>query len=245
MKSYSYSAFKDYNTCQKQFYYVRLMRSIKRTYDGAADGKAFHAVIDAAVKHNETTLPSRFAEYNWVLNRINKIKQKLVEANTSGVTTVNSEMGIGVTAEWEPRPFYHKENWYCGAIDFIMQRGDMAYMTDWKFGKSAYADIDQLYQQSTLAFAALPHIKTIRADLTFVKENVQVPAMPLTINRNELELYKADIFRNAQRIYDKTQLNDPEAWEASPSGLCQKHCPIPKSLCSHSGKVDNPQEHNA
>lgn len=245
MKSYSYSAFKDFNTCQRQFYFVRLTKQIKRTYDGAAEGKAFHAVIENAIKFNEDTLPSRFKEHEWVLKRLLKIKTKLVAENTAGVTTSNAEMGIGVTPEWEARPFFHKDNWYCGSIDFIMHRGDMAYMTDWKFGSSAYADIDQLYQQATLAFAALPHIKTIRADLTFVKDKIQVPAMPLTLSRNKLEDYKSDIFRQAGRIYDKVQLNDPDAWEPNPSGLCKAHCPIPRSICEHSGKIDSPEEHNA
>lgn len=242
MKTYSYSAFKDYKTCQRQCHLVRIARIIKRTYDGAADGKAFHQVIDEAIKHGENTLPARFAQYNWVLERIRKIEQKLIELHYDGVTTHVSEMGVGVTADWQPLPFFHKDNWYCGSIDFIMHRGTTAYMTDWKFGRSAYADIDQLYQQSTLAFAALPHVKRIRCDLTFVKEQLQVPAMPLTIERNDLELYKADIFREAKRMYDRIQLNDPAAWEPNPSGLCANHCPVPKSMCEFSGKADEPTE---
>lgn len=242
LKTYSFSAFKDYNTCQLQFFHVRIAGTVKRTYDGASDGKAFHKVLEEALKHNETTLPSRWKQYNWVLERIRKIEQKLISMHFEGVTTRNSEMGIGVTVNWEPQPFFHKDNFYCGQLDFLMYRGPIAYLTDWKFGRSAYADVDQLYQQATLAFAAVPQIQEIRADLTFVKEKIQVPALPLRIKRDDLAEYKADIFRQAGRIYDKAIQNDPSIWEASPSGLCNEHCPVPRSLCEHSGKVDSQQD---
>ena len=234
MNSYSYSAFADFAKCQRQFYYVRLTRKVKRKYDSGGPGRAFHAAIDRAIKHNEDTLPSRFKEYNWTLQRLAKIKQKMEQDRPDGITYAHTELGMSVYPDWTLGPMYAKGAFYCGAIDLVLERGDLAFITDWKFGNSAYADLDQLYQQAMLLFLAKPNIMTIRADLTFVKDKLRVPLLPLTIERSTFQDIQGDVLRLANRIASKDPLL-PEDWVPTQSGLCG-YCPLTKEYCPHSDK---------
>lgn len=249
MKSYSFSAFKDYDNCMRQFFLVRAAKMVSRKYDGSGPGRAFHKVIDQAIKHGESTLPSVFTEHNWVLRRVMKIRDKMESEVISGITSVTSEVGMSVTTQWEAGPMFSKDAWYCAQIDFLITRGHLAYLTDWKFGNSGYADVDQLYQQACMVFHGMPEITRIRADLTFVRDKVMVPAIPLTINRDTVGGLRDDISRRAQRIYN-TSVNASsmlergeiselyEGWEPTRSGLCGQYCPVTDKHCPH-GKTED------
>lgn len=250
MKSYSYSAFKDHDNCPRQMFLVRIDRSAPRKYDSSGPGRAFHKVIDQAVRRGEQRLPSQFKEHQWVLSRIKQIEQKMIAMIPTGVTTTGSELGISVTNEWQAGEMFQAGAWYCGQLDFVMERGNVAYLTDWKFGNSAYADVTQLYEQACLLMHARPGINEVRADLTFVKDKIMVPSRPLSILRSSLDDLRADIAQRAERIYNdsvraNTMLangqiaNAYEAWEATPNGLCKKFCPVNYSRCEHSGLNDD------
>jgi len=234
VNAYSYSAFKDFATCQKQFYYVRFTRAVRRKYDGAGEGKAIHAAIEMALKHGETDLPSKFRQYNWVLARLEKVKERMAKDRPTGITFTHAEFGCTVMPDWTLGAPFSKNGFYTCFIDLVLERDDIAYITDWKTGKSGYADLDQLYQQAMVLFLAKPNIMTIRADLTFIKEDLQVPAIPLRIERGQLIDLQHDVIRLADRVARKDP-NDPEDWEASPSGLCP-YCPLTKDHCVHSDK---------
>ena len=138
------------------------------------------------------------------------------------------ELKLGITEDLEPCGFYDENVWFRGIADLIILDGDLAWVIDYKTGKSSkYADKGQLELMAMSVFKHYPQVKTVRAGLVFVISN--------------------DLVKSTYTEYDKPKLWEKwlakykqmetaaieEVWNAKPNGLCRRHCPIIE--CVHNG----------
>ena len=128
----------------------------------------------------------------------------------------------------EPCGFYDKNVWFRGIADLIILDGDHASVVDYKTGKSAkYADKGQLELMALSVFAHYPQVTKIRAALFFVVSKDLV-------KDTYIEYDGAKLWRKWLGKYNQMKLAaDNDVWNARPSGLCRRHCPVVE--CVHNG----------
>ena len=214
---WSYSKIKAFEQCPKQFYHDKILKEVPfKETEATLYGTAFHTAAENYIGKDEP-LPSKFSFAQKMLDSLkNKQGEKLCE------------LKLGITEDLEPCGFYDENVWFRGIADLIILDGDLAWVIDYKTGKSSkYADKGQLELLAMSVFKHYPQVKTVRAGLVFVISN--------------------DLVKSTYTEYDKPKLWEKwlakykqmetaaveEVWNAKPNGLCRRHCPIIE--CVHNG----------
>ena len=103
-----------------------------------------------------------------------------------------------------------------------------AWVIDYKSSKSAkYADKGQLELMALSVFSYIPKIDTINAGLLFVVCKQLVKQVYTRSGSNELWDKWISNYKKMETAYNK------DVWNARPSGLCRRHCPVIE--CIHNG----------
>ena len=214
---WSYSKIKAFEQCPKQFYHDKILKEVPfKETEATLYGTAFHTAAENYIA-KDIPLPSKFSFAQKMLDSLkNKQGEKLCE------------LKLGITEDLEPCGFYDENVWFRGIADLIILDGDLAWVIDYKTGKSSkYADKGQLELMAMSVFKHYPQVKTVRAGLVFVISN--------------------DLVKSTYTEYDKPKLWEKwlakykqmetaaieEVWNAKPNGLCRRHCPIIE--CVHNG----------
>ena len=214
---WSFSKIKAFEQCPKQFYHEKILKEhpFKET-EATLYGTAFHNMAEDFVG-KDAPIPEQFTFARDALTSLkNKQGRKLCEEK------------LGVTENLEPCGFYDPEVWFRGIADLIILDGDLAWVVDYKTGKSAkYADKGQLELMALSVFAHYPQIKNIRAGLLFVVTKDLVKDTYTVYDREQL-------WRKWLSKYNQMKVAaDNDVWNARPSGLCRRHCPVIE--CVHNG----------
>jgi hypothetical protein len=116
--------------------------------------------------------------------------------------------------------------WVLGYIDLLILSKDTttAFVLDYKTGKSAYADTQQLKLMALLLFAHFENLHTVHGALWFIKENKVIEA---TYKRDEQLMYWEHFMAQYVRL---REAHATGVFNAKPSGLCSV-CPV--STCPH------------
>jgi hypothetical protein len=214
---WSYSKLKAFETCPKQFYHDKILKEVPfKETEATLYGTAFHTAAEDFIG-KDVPLPGKFSFAQKMLDVLkNKRGDKLCERK------------MGLTENLEPCGFYDDNVWFRGIADLIILDGDLAWVIDYKTGKSSkYADKGQLELMALSVFKHYPQVKTVRAGLVFVISN--------------------DLVKSTYTEYDKPKLWEKwlakykqmetaaieDVWNAKPNGLCRRHCPIIE--CVHNG----------
>lgn len=214
---WSYSKLKSFETCPKQFYHVTVLKEhpFEET-EAIRYGSEFHKAAEDFIG-KQVPLPAKFSFAQKMLDNLNaKPGAKLTERK------------MGLTENLDPCGFFDKDVWFRGIADLIILDGDLAWVIDYKTGKSSrYADKGQLELMALTVFAHFPEVKRIRAGLLFVIANDLIKDKYTTFDKEELWkkwLSKHGMMRKAF---------DLNVWNPKPSGLCRRHCPVTE--CPHNG----------
>ena len=214
---WSYSKIKAFEQCPKQFYHDKILKEVPfKETEATLYGTAFHTAAEDYIG-KDIPLPSKF-----------RFAQKMLDSLKNKQGEKLCELKLGITEDLEPCGFYAADVWFRGVADLIILDGDLAWVIDYKTGKSSkYADKGQLELMAMSVFKHFPQVKTIRAGLVFVISN--------------------DLVKSTYTEYDKPKLWEKwlakykqmetaaieEVWNAKPNGLCRRHCPIIE--CVHNG----------
>jgi ATP-dependent exoDNAse (exonuclease V) beta subunit len=214
---WSYSKIKAFEQCPKQFYHDKILKEVPfKETEATMYGTAFHTAAEDYIG-KDVPLPGKFSFAQKMLDSLkNKKGDKLCE------------LKLGITEDLEPCGFFDPNVWFRGVADLIILDGDLAWVIDYKTGKSSkYADKGQLELMAMSVFKHYPQVKTVRAGLVFVISN--------------------DLVKDTYTEYDKPKLwekwlakykqmetaAEEDMWNAKPNGLCRRHCPIIE--CVHNG----------
>jgi len=215
---WSFSKIKAFEQCPKQFYHMKIARDyVESETEAMLYGTAFHTAAEEYIRDNKP-MPSQFGYAVAALDRLRaKQGNKLCEYK------------LGLTKDLEPCGFSDEDVWFRGIADLIILDEDVAWVVDYKTGKSArYADKGQLELMALVVFKHFPQVETVKAGLLFVvSKNLikdvytkeQVPAL--------WEKWLADYSKMEQAFKN-------DVWNPKPSGLCRRHCAVVE--CAHNGR---------
>ena len=215
---WSYSRIKAFEQCPKQFYHMKVVKDYEdRVTDAMLYGTSFHTAAEEYVRAG-TPMPERF---DYAVSAINSLMDKEGDKLC--------EYKLGLDEELEPCTFSDKDVWFRGIADLIIVDDDLAWVVDYKTGKSArYADTGQLELMALAVFKHFPEVNNVRAGLLFVVSK---------------DLIKSSYTRDQEStLWDKwlTSFNRMEEaytndyWNAKPSGLCRRHCAVVE--CAYNGR---------
>lgn len=207
-----------FEQCPRKYFHLRVVKDVVEPESEAMHyGTRFHEAAEFYIR-DDKPLPHEFHYAKASLDRLKAFPgEKLCEYE------------MGLTENLEPCGFKDPNVWWRGIADLIILRDDVAFVLDYKTGKSAkYADPDQLELMSLCVFKHFPEIKKVKAGLLFVVAN----AFP-----------KAQFDIKDEVKWDKWKLkhsrlqaaHDNDVWNPKPSGLCKAWCPV--LSCSHNGRA--------
>tara|TARA_Y100001937_G_scaffold29619_1_gene42664 strand:- start:445 stop:1113 length:669 start_codon:yes stop_codon:yes gene_type:complete len=214
---WSFSRIKSFEQCPKQFYHLKIAKDYEEEQTSAMTyGTELHAVAENYVQHGED-IPRRFGFMKPVLDSLKNKKGKKY-----------CEVRMGLTQNLSPCSFTSKQVWWRGIADLIIIDDTKAWVIDYKSSKSAkYADKGQLELMALSVFSYMPKIDTINAGLLFVVCKQLVKQVYTRSGSNELWDKWISNYKKMETAYNK------DVWNARPSGLCRRHCPVIE--CIHNG----------
>lgn len=216
MISWSYSSLKQFKTCPKQYYEIRVAKNFK-SQDNADSlyGKEVHKALEEYVK-DKKPLPKNYEHF-----------RKMIDPLLDIQGTKYCEYEMALDADLNPCDFTAENYWVRGIADLLIVDGDTAFIVDYKTGKPTYADPNQLKLMALMVFAKFPEVQRIKSGLMFISYNSFFPEEYTRAASSELwESFRNDLNRLSV-AYDNS------IWPASPTGLCKRYCPV--STCKYYG----------
>jgi hypothetical protein len=209
MIKWSYSSLKQYKTCPKQYYEIRVAKNFTpREGDDARYGKEVHKALEDYVRDG-TPLPKFYEPF-----------KKMVDPLLDIPGTKYCEYEMALTKDKQPCKFDAPEYWVRGIADLIIIDGDTAFIVDYKTGKTNYADPKQLKLMALMTFAHFPEVQIAKTGLMFVSYDT---FMTEEYKRMDSESLWSAFNEDLQRL---SIAFDNAIWPAQPTGLCRKHCPV-------------------
>jgi|TARA_R110002126_G_scaffold10869_5_gene49930 hypothetical protein len=214
---WSFSKIKAFEQCPKQFYHEKVLKQFPFVQTQAIlYGNQFHKMAEDFIG-KDVPIPERF---NYVAKALQSLKDK------AGTKLVEQKMGI--REDLDPCGFYDKEVWFRGIADLLILHKDVAFVVDYKTGKSAkYADKGQLELMALSVFAHYPEIERVRAGLLFV---VSKDLIKTTYTNYDKDTLWSKWIGKYQQMAKAAEL---DVWNPRPNGLCRNHCPVTE--CAHNG----------
>jgi len=216
--TWSYSSLDLYKQCPHKYYRLRVKKDV---VDPESDqknyGTEFHLSAEEFIRDGKP-LPKKFEFAHELLELLRKRKGKHLCENK-----------LGLSRSLEPCEFFSKEVWWRGIVDLIILQDDIAYVIDYKTGRtSKYADTKQLEIMSLAVFKHYPQIKKIKAGLLFVVANDFVKA---DYEQKDSAIYWQGWIENTNRLEKSIEL---DVWNPRPNFTCKGWCPVKD--CAHNGK---------
>jgi len=216
---WSFSKIKAFEQCPKQFYHEKILKQYPvRESEAMLYGTHFHSAAEEYVKSG-TPMPKRF---DYAVKALDSLQAKQGKKLC--------EYKLGLTKDLEPCGFFDEDVWFRGIADLIILDNDIAWVVDYKTGKSArYADKGQLELMALATFKHFPEVTEVRAGLLFV---VSKDLVKDTYKKKEEERI---LWHKWLTNYEKMEAAaENNVWNPRPSGLCKRHCAVTE--CAHNGR---------
>lgn len=219
-KKWSFSRLKAFEQCPRQFYYEKVLKQYPVVETEAMRyGTAVHEAAEFYIRDGKP-IPEKYGYIIPLLDRLNAMEgEKLCEFQ------------MGLTADLEACSTDDDNVWFRGIADLVILNRPKkeARVLDYKTGKSAkYADKGQLELMALAIFKHFPDIDTVKAGLLFVVCDKFVKDTYTRDQEAELWAKWLSKYSRMEKAYET------DVWNANPSGLCRKHCPVLE--CPHNGR---------
>ena len=218
--AWSFSSIKTFEQCPKKFYHLKVAKDFQEDQNAEhlIYGTRFHEAAEFYIRDDKPLPP----EFNYAKASLDRLKAM------PGEKLCEYEMGL--TENLAPCGFKDPEVWWRGIADLIILRDDMAFVLDYKTGKSAkYADTGQLELMALAVFKHFPQVKRVKAGLLFVIANA-FPKAEYTVEQEPI-LWGKWLTDHAKM----KKAYETGVWNPRTSGLCKKHCVV--LSCPHNGRA--------
>ena len=216
--AWSFTSYSAYLTCPKRYYLTRVAKTITEPETEVLRwGKQVHKALELRVKDG-TALPEGMTQW-----------EKYARWTASLGGEVITEQEIAIDKHLAPVDYWSKDAWCRGVLDLTIVGSHTAVVCDYKTGKIR-ADSDQLKMFAGFIFATQPQITTVHTAYIWLNHD---KATGERYDRTQLDSIWDNFRPGVDRIERSFASGD---WPAKPSGLCNNWCPVPRSLCPHSGK---------
>lgn len=216
--SWSYSALKNFETCERRHYEIdRAKRWKEDSSDALLWGNSFHEAMAARIGPKKKPLPITMAKYE---------EFALVAEKYGAAGEIHVENKIAFDRAFRATEYFDNSTWFRGVIDLIIRIGDLAIMWDWKTGK-VLDDPQQLGLFATCVFSRYPEIQRCQTSYIWIGNDATSDAL---FTRADLPRIWADIMPRVKRMEEAYY---SVSYSANPSGLCKKYCPV--ASCEYYG----------
>lgn len=215
MPPWSYSSLTKFETCPRQYYEVRVAKSVVEPQGEAAlAGERDHLSFENRLLH-KTPLPPHLLKHEGIVRRVESAPGELLV-----------EKELAITAKFKPCDWKAEDVWCRGIVDLGVVNGTSGTLLDWKTGKRK-PDSTQLALFAGLGFVHYPRVKTFKTGFVWLKTS----QLDKDVFTRE---HTSDIWREfLPRVHRMEQAFEHDKWPARPSGLCRKHCAV--TSCPHNG----------
>lgn len=214
--TWSYSRLKNFEACPKKHFEVEIAKTVKEPEgESLTWGNAVHDAFAKRLAKN-APWPKGMEMYEpWA--------QKLV--TSPGDIYVENKLAL--TKDFGPCDFFAHNVWFRAVGDVIKINGPVALIVDWKTGK-ILEDSVQLALSAACVFAKYPEVKRIRSRFAWLKENATT----------DEDFTPEDMPKLWQHLWPRIealeQAHNTTTYQAKPSGLCKRYCPV--ATCPYFGK---------
>jgi hypothetical protein len=213
--SWSYSKYKNFNTCPKRFYEVDLAKNFTESSEQLIWGNQVHDAFKRALKY-KAPLPNEMKDY-----------QHWVDEMFGGPGDLLVEQKLAMTRDFQPTDYFKPNVWFRGVCDVAKINGPVAWARDWKTGKLQH-DSRQLVLMAQCLFVHYPKLSRIKTEFVWLKEDcVTVEVFDRdTIHREWISIFP--------QVKDMEHAAETLTYPPKPGKLCMRYCPV--ISCTYHGK---------
>jgi hypothetical protein len=208
MIKWSFSGYKDYENCPKQYYEVRVARNFtKPDTPQTLYGKEVHKACEDYVRDG-TALAKNYLRFKPTLDALKDIP---------GTKYLEHQMGLRL--DKSPCEFDSPDYWVRGIADYLNVDDDIAHVADYKTGSARYPEPKQLKLMALMTFAHFPQVNRVNGALLFLLHNVVIEEC---YERSEIPKLWEAFAGTLNRIEVSRETGK---WNPNPTGLCG-WCPV-------------------
>ncbi len=217
--AWSHSSIKQYLTCPKQYYEIRVAKSYsEQQSEQLLWGNRVHKYMEHALHGADSVTDgdnTEFEAYRAVAARF---------AQTKGILA--TEQQLAINSSFNPTGWFAPDVWCRGVLDAIWLDGNTARVADWKVGRRK-VDSKQLKLFALLVFAHHPEVNRVNTAFVWLQSG---KIDTEKFHRKDLSLLWQDLLPDVRRLEyaHKTMTFIPK-----PNGLCAQYCPV--ASCSFNG----------
>ena len=222
--AWSHSVLESFETCPWRHYLTKVSKEVVDPPGPAMSrGRAVHTMFEKRLKQG-SPLIGEMVQHEPIVERLETlaIGGKL-EAETQMALTQNY-----TTTSW-----FAKDVWVRAITDVSVFKKDKAFVGDWKTGKRKDMATAQLKLSAAVLFAQKPWLNEIRNSFIWLDEpDASLRFTSEVFNRADAPNLWREFLPRVARLESAHAQNQ---WPKRPSGLCKRHCPVPRAKCEHSG----------
>lgn len=208
--SWSHSALKDFEGCQRRYYEIKVLKNYPFTETEATRyGNQVHEAIEFYIRDGKP-IPPEYAQF-----------KDTVDAMLKKNGRVLAEYEMALTKELQTCGWKAPDVWVRGIADILIVDDEnmTAWVGDWKTGNNKYPDRDQLVLMSLMVFAHFPHIRKVNSALLFIVKNDMVK---MSMTREEVHAHWWEYRERTARL-EASYANN--VWNPNQTPLCG-WCPV-------------------
>lgn len=212
--SWSYSALTSYETCPRRHYETRIAKNFQEMEGPELKwGHIVHDACEQRLKNPSHRMPEGMSEFAPIVDQI-----RAAPGDTLG------EHRLALDENFMPCDW--RRAWLRGVIDVGKKNGRKLFLGDYKTGK-VHPDNDQLELFALIGFRQWLDVEEI--DTAFIWLKFRQITKHRYSRKDTPGLWNKFLPR-IERMKNAIEAN---SFEAKPSGLCRKHCPV--TTCPHNG----------
>lgn len=219
--AWSFSSIKTFETCPKKYESEKVTKEVGyQETEATLYGVQLHLAAEEYIRDSKDIDP-RFKFIKPYLDSLIAIKGEKICELKLGVKKYDGRL---VACD-----FFDADVWFRGVADLVISDGELAWIVDYKSGKSAkYADMRQLALMAAALFLKYPEIKKIKTSLLFVVSKE-------FIKEDFKKDWGLDIFAKYNDLLTQREMAyNSGVFNAKPNGLCRNFCGT--LSCHHNGK---------
>jgi hypothetical protein len=205
---WSHSRLKDFKNCPRAFYEKQVAKSVvEEKGEATIWGEVVHKHFEDRLRDG-VVLPSELTMHEPAMLWIEQLPGDLYV-----------EQRIAFDTCGQPCDYWSNHVWFRGVIDVMKVDGNVAWLRDWKTGKT-HNDFDQLKLFALHTFAAFPTVQVVKVEYYWTQTMSRSShAYPRGHVAALWKPFLPDLRQYAEAF--KT-----ETWQPRQSGLCRGWCPV-------------------
>ena len=224
MIAWSHSVLESFETCSWRHYLVKVSKEVSDPPGEAmARGRQVHTLFEKRIK-THAPLPGSLVQHEPLVQRLETLA-------IGG--KIEAETQMALDQSYATTTWFAKNVWVRAITDVSVFKKDKAFVGDWKTGKRKDMATSQLKLSAAVLFAQKPWLNEIRNSFIWLDEpDPKLRLTTMTYNRPEAPSLWREFLPRVARLEAAHAEN---LWPKRPSGLCKRHCPVPRAKCEHSG----------